>query len=131
MTNRCGSVKVLEVYNRNLKASYIKGYLGQVNESFKFTVNYSKAFRLGEISADVQELEINGSYTNLEMPICIRGEFELISNSNKTAIIMVKSSNVKHVNTSNNVDYYGIVDQNISHANKVLLSTKYGKVKVT
>ncbi|MFT7249049.1 MAG: hypothetical protein ACI97P_001829 [Arcticibacterium sp.] len=44
---------------------------------------------------------------------------------------MVKSSNVKHVNTSNNVDYYGIVDQKISHANKVLLSTYYGKVKVT
>ncbi|MFT5886065.1 MAG: hypothetical protein ACI9IP_002529 [Arcticibacterium sp.] len=130
MTHQCGSVRVLEINNTSIKASYTKGYLGKVNESCKFTVNYSKEFRLGEILADVEELEINSSYTNLELPLCVQGKFDLISKSNKTDIIMTKSSRVKYINSSNNADYYSIGDQNKSHATKVLLSTNYGRVSV-
>ena len=131
MTNQCGSVQVLEANNTDIKASYTKGYVGKVNESCKFTVNYSKEFRLGEILADVQELEITSSHTNLELPLCMKGKFDLVSNSNNTDIIMTKSSKVKYINTANNTEYYIIGDQNnTSHATKILLSTNYGRVKV-
>lgn len=131
MTNNCGNVRVLEANNTEIKATYTKGYIGRVNESCKFTVNYSKEFKLGQIMDDVLELEISSSHTNLELPLCMKGKYDLRADTKNTNMVMHEESKVKFMSASNDSEKHYIIGDNTSeHATKVLLSTNYGRVEV-
>lgn len=131
MTNICGTVKVLEANNANIKATYTKGYVGKVNESCKFNLNYSKHFRLAEIRDDVETLEISSSFTNLELPRCLKGRYNLNADTKNTDMVMNQDLDIKQVGSPSTTEQtYIIGNTNASHATKVHLTSNYGKVEV-
>ncbi len=131
MTNNCGSLKVLEANNSIIYATYTKGYIGKVNQSCKFNVNYSKEFRLGEILPDVKKLEISSSHTNLKLPICMKSKYELTTSNSNTEMVMPVKTNEQFINTATkNQKHYTIGDPEANKTTKVLLTTKYGRVEL-
>lgn len=131
MSNICGSLKVLEANNSNIQASYTKGYVGKVNESCKFNVAYSKHFKLGEIREGVETLEISSSYTNLELPKCSKGKYDLTADTKNTNMVLTEKSDVQNVSKANAKEQQYIIGNNeAKHATKVQLTSNYGKVEV-
>ncbi|AWV97891.1 hypothetical protein DJ013_06805 [Arcticibacterium luteifluviistationis] len=131
MTNTCGSIKVLEANNSDIQASYTKGYIGQVNESCKFNVTYSKHFKLGEIREDVETLKISSSYTNLELPRCLKGKYDLTADTKNTNMVLNEKPGIQNISKANAKEQqYIIGNDKAAHATKVHLTTNYGKVEV-
>ncbi|MGR3810617.1 hypothetical protein [Jiulongibacter sp. NS-SX5] len=131
LTNTCGNVKVLSADNIDMKTTYGKGHVAKVKESCKFQVKYAKAFTLGEIMDNVEELEIESSHTNLELPLNAKGKYELSTVTNNTDLILTEQPKVKYLATSNAQEKKMLIGTDKENeATKVKLKCSYGKVEV-
>lgn len=131
MENTCGRVQVLEANNLDMKAAYTRGFVKKVKDDCHFQVKYSREFKLGEIDGQVEQVKIDCSHTNLELPLCLKGSFEVMADTQNTEIEVADEPGVKYLNTSSPGSQHILIGQGgVKPATKVLLTTQYGKVEV-
>jgi hypothetical protein len=131
MQNTCGRIQVLEAKGMNLQVSYTKGFVKLVNEDCRFQVKYSKEFKLGEIGESAGQVEIESSHTNLELPLCKKGKFDVLADTRNTEVKVADESGVTHlVNPSGEGKRMLIGTSDPSVATKVQLTSNYGKVEL-
>ncbi len=131
MNSICGSVQVLEASKIDFQASYTCGFIKKVKEDCRFQVKYSKEFRLGEIEDKVEQVEIESSHTNLELPLCLKGKYEVVAEVLNTPINVADEPKVKYLKTAAADSRHMIIGSSASdQATRVLLTTRYGKVEM-
>jgi hypothetical protein len=131
MTNTSGNVKVLMADHVDMKTSYGSGHIDKVSESCRFQVKYAKEFILGEIMADVDKLEIESSHTNLELPLCVKGRYDLSTNTRNTDLVLKDQPKVHYIATGNDAEKRMLIGTTTeTNATKVRVTSSYGRVEV-
>lgn len=80
--NSFGDIDIKEVGKLNAKISYSSGMIGTINESSNLKLEFSGGFKLGELGKNVKELNLNASYSpvNLVLNNNISYDFEVKAN---------------------------------------------------
>lgn len=80
--NSFGDIDIKEVGKLNAKISYSSGMIGTINESSNLKLEFSGGFKLGELGRNVKELNLNASYSpvNLVLSNNVSYDFEVKAN---------------------------------------------------
>lgn len=80
--NSFGEIDIKEVGKLNAKISYSSGMIGTINESSNLKLEFSGGFKLGELGRNVKELNLNASYSpvNLVLSDNVSYDFEVKAN---------------------------------------------------
>lgn len=80
--NSFGDIDIKEVGKLNAKISYSSGLIGTINESSNLKLEFSGGFKLGELGKNVKELNLNASYSpvNLILSDNVSYDFEVKAN---------------------------------------------------
>jgi len=80
--NSFGDIDIKEVGKLNAKISYSSGLIGTINESSNLKLEFSGGFKLGELGKNVKELNLNASYSpvNLVLSDNVSYDFEVKAN---------------------------------------------------
>lgn len=80
--NSFGEIDIKEVGKLNAKISYSSGMIGSINESSNLKLEFSGGFKLGELGKNVKELNLNASYSpvNLVLSDNVSYDFEVKAN---------------------------------------------------
>ncbi len=80
--NSFGDIDIKEVGKLNAKISYSSGLIGTINESSNLKIEFSGGFKLGELGKNVKELNLNASYSpvNLVLSDNVSYDFEVKAN---------------------------------------------------
>lgn len=131
MTNTSGNVKVLVADHVDMKTYYGSGHIDKVSKSCRFQVKYAKEFVLGEILAGVDKLEIESSHTNLELPLCVKGRYDLSTNTTNSDLVLKDKPKVHYITTGNDAEKRMLIGTtNQTNTTKVKVTSSYGRVEV-
>ena len=80
--NSFGDIDIKEVGKMDAKISYSSGLIGMISESSNLRLEFSGGFKLGGLGKNVKELDINASYSpvNLTLSDNISYDFEVKAN---------------------------------------------------
>jgi hypothetical protein len=86
---------------------------------------------LGEIDAAVSQVEIESSHTNLELPLCLKGKYEVLADLNHTEMQLNDEPGVKYLKTNGkDIKHLVVGSPDSQQASRILLTTRYGTVEV-
>ena len=140
INNSFGNIEIKEVSRIDSKTSYSTGLIGMIQESSNFKIEFCKGFKLGEIGKNVKELEINASYSpiNLVLSDNISYDFEVKTNyadfdcSDQRPISFTRNTETEDKKTHNSFNptkhYAGKIGKGAVNC-KIIVNSNFGDVR--